>query len=236
MVYKELLTLKGTSRSRVVNILRANKQIYNEAKSLLYSLNTIRIEIDNLDRLWLRDSYQFDISISPKQHYSDMDRTNGLAPPNQWLNLPAYLGRCEKIKVILTTKSPYWQHFTGANLNTMLMNLNSLVYTKLMQYENLTTIHVELELTREYNAQLTSTVTDQQMRSFQKGCLDSLCRLRGMHVVQLKGFTFVDSFDIFLAKRAMLLPSNKWRSHFLTMPKTVQAAPQSWQLRNLSEH
>ena len=231
MVYKELLTLKGTPRSRIVNILRANKQIYNEAKGLLYSLNTIRIGIDSLDYLWLRNVYMFDISISQTQHYSDGDRTNGLAPPNQWLKLPTYLGRCEKVKVILTV---YWQLLTEADLKTMLMHFNSLIYTKLMQHQYLNTIHVELEFTREYH--YWSTVTDQEMRSFERGCLDSLCHLRGMRAVHLKGFTFIDPFDVFLAKRAMLLPSSKRRGSCLTMPQMMQTAPQWWQLRNLSKH
>ncbi len=234
MVYKELLTLKGTPRSRVVNILRAKKQIYNEAKGLLYSLNTIRIEIDSLNRLWLRDAYPFDIIISQKQHYSDSDRTNGLAPPNQWLKLPTYLGRCEKVRVILTTKVIYWQLFTQADLNTMLMHFNSLIYTKLMQHRYLNTIHVELELIGEHHYR--STVTDQEMRSFERGCLDSLCHLRGMRAVHLKGFAFIDPFDVFLAKRTMLLPSSKRRGSCLTLPQMMQIAPQWWQLRNLSKH
>lgn len=240
MVYKELLTLEDdhcARVARVVSILGANKQIYSEAKGLLYSLNTIKIKIDDLDRLWLRyPRPPFDISISRKQHYSDKDRTKGLAPPIQWLELPTYLGRCEKIKIVLSIKGTFWQHFTPAKLKTMLVHFNSLVYTKLMKHEYLHTIHMELELTEEYNAQLTSTVTDRQMLSFEQGCLNSLCRLRGMLMVHLKGFRFIDPFDVFLVKRTMLLPSSMWWSSFFAIPKMMQAVPQWWQLRNLSKH
>lgn len=236
MVYKELLTPKSLFCRRAANIVGANKQICSEAKGLLYSLNTIKIKIDRFNRLWLGDARtNFNISISQKQHYSDNDRTRGLAPPIQWLKLPTYLGRFEKIKVVLTIQDVYWSMLLPAELNTMLMHLNSLVYTKLMKHEHLHTIKVELEITGEYNPYLTSLVTDQEMRSFEKGCLESLSRLRGMRAVHLKGFTFVDPFDIFLAKHAMLLPSNKWWTSFVTMPKMIQAAPQWWQLRNLSK-
>ncbi|CAF9919796.1 MAG: hypothetical protein ALECFALPRED_001301 [Alectoria fallacina] len=108
MVYKELLTLKGTFCWRVANILGANKQIYGEAQGLLYLLNTIKIKIDILNRLWLNSSRTlFDISVFQKHHYSENDRTNGFAPPKQWLELPTYLRRCENIKFILTVKGTF---------------------------------------------------------------------------------------------------------------------------------
>lgn len=236
MVYKELFTPKSLFFWRAVSVLRANKQVYSEAKGLLYSLNTIKIEIDTLDRLWLGHARtHFNIGMPPKQHYSDNDRSKGFAPPIQWLKLPTNLEMCERIKVVLAIKSYYHQRLTSVELNTMLMHFNSLVYTKLMKHEHLHTITVELEVTGEYNAHPNSTVTDQQMGIFEKGCLESLGRLRGMREVHLKGFTFVDPFDVFLSKRAMLLPSSKWWKSFLTIPKMMQVAPQWWQLRNLSK-
>ncbi len=253
MVYKELLTLKRLIYPGIDNILRVNKQIYREAKGLLYSLNTFQINIDNLDRLWLRESGQeINIEISRNQQH---------APLNQWLKLPTYLEKCKKIKIILYARVDYagweaqqqqhfwwtqqqqhfwWnqqqQHFTPEDLTTMLMHFNSLVYTKLMKHKHLHTIHVELELTGEHNPQIQFSITEGQMREFEQGCLNTLAHLRGMRAVHLEGFTCVDPFDILLAKQGMLLPSSSWWTSFSTMPKVIQLAPQWWQLTNLSKY
>ncbi len=235
MVYKELLTIRGMVCPGMINILRANKQIHREAEGLLYSLNTFQVNIDNLDRLWLKEARQrYMIEISQKQHYSDREWTNGLAPINQWLKLPTYLGKCEKIKIVLCATDDRWwsqqQHHTR-NLTPMLMHFNSLVYTRLMKHKNLHTIHVELELTGNQ-----FSVTEEQMRDFEQGCLNTLGHLRGMRAVHLNGFACVDPFDIFLTKQGMLLPSSSWWTSFLTMPKEMQLAPQWWQLTNLSKY
>ena len=240
MVYKELLTLKdidSARRARISNILRVNKQIYNEAKGFMYSLNTIELKVDDWDCLWLRDSPRpFHINAPLERDYSDNGRTEELAPPYQLLELPSYLRRCEKIKVVLSIRSFRWHHITRANTDTLLMHFNSLIYTKLTDHEHLRDIQLELQMTGDYNHYMTSTVTDEQMRSFEQGCLNTFCHLRGMHAVSLKGFTFVDPFDVFLAKHTISLPSIRpWKS-FATIPTMIQAAPQWWQLKTLSKH
>ena len=230
MIYKELLTLKNIDSPRLArtsNILRVNKQIYNEAKGFLYSLNTIEIKLDDWNRLWLGDSYrQFDVIRTRV----DED----LAP--SWLNLPSYLGRCEKIKIILSIRGSLWHQVRPEDTDTLLTNFNSLFYTKLMDHEHLRNIQLELEMPGEYDNDLTSTVIDEQMRSFEQGCLNAFCHLRGMHAASLKGFTFVDPFDVFLAKHTVSLPSKRSWESFGNIPAIMKAAPHWWQLRNLSKH
>ena len=228
MVYKELLTLRNIDsprRARISNILRVNKQIYNEAKGFLYSLNTIEIRLDDWGCLWLGDS------AKPFHFNGCLDKD--LPPANQWLYC---LRRCEKIKVVLSIKSFPRYCVTPEDTDTLLTNLNSLIYTKLMDHEHLRHIELELQMTGDYDHDITSSVTDEQMRSFEQGCLNAFCHLRGMHAASLKGFTFVDPFDVFLAKHTVSLPSKwPWKS-FGTIPAMIQIAPQWWQLRNLSKH
>ena len=232
MVYKELLTLKNIDsphRARVSNILSVNKQIYNEAKGFLYSLNTIEIKLDDLDQLWLGDS-------SRPFHVLRARLDEDPAPSNRWLNLPSYLRRCEKIKIVLGVRGSIWYRVKPEDTDKLLTNFNSLMYTELMDHEHLRDIQLELQMTGEYDNYMTTTLIDEQMRSFEQGCLNTFCHLRGMHAASLKGFTFVDPFDVFLAKHTVSLPSNRPWESFGTIPKMIQAAPRWWQLRNLSKH
>ena len=232
MVYKELLTLRNIDsprRARTSNILSVNKQIYNEAKGFLYSLNTSEIKLDDWDRLWLGDS-------SRPFHVIRTRLDEDLAPSNRWLNLPSYLGRCEKIKIVLRIRGSLWHRFRPEDTDRLLTNFNSLIYTKLMDHEHLRDIQLELEMTGEYDNYMTSTLIDEQMRSFEQGCLNTFCHLRGMRAASLKGFTFVDPFDVFLAKHTVLLPSTRTWISFPTISTIIQNAPQWWQLRSLSKH
>lgn len=230
MVYTELLTLKEIDFARrypISNILCVNKQIYNEAKGFLYSLNTIEIKLDDWDRLWLRDSYRpFYVNDPLKQVF---------APSAKMLNLPSYIQRCQKIKVVLSIRSLRLHCIRPQDMNTLLINFKSLFYTELMDHEHLRDIQLELQLTGDLDHYLTSSVTDEQMRSFEQGCLNTFCHLRGMRTVSLKGFTFVDPFDVFLAKRTVSLPSARSLKCFATMSTMIQAAPQWWQLKSLSK-
>ena len=232
MVYKQLLTLKNIDsprRARITNILSVNKQIYNEAKGFLYSLNTIEIRLDDWDGLWLRD-------IHRPFHIKGARPDEDLEPVNRWLNLPSFIGRCEKIKVVLSSRSSLGHSVRPDRTDTLLTNFNSLIYTKLMDHEHLRDIQLELQVTGEYNHYMTSTLIDEQMRSFEQGCLNTFCHLRGMRAVSLTGFTFVDPFDVFLARNTVLLPSLRTRMSFPTTPTMIQNAPQWWQLRSLSKH
>lgn len=233
MIYKEILTFKKRYLPDP-SILCANKQIYNEARGLFYSLNTIKIKIDSADALWLGDAWRrhFSIAIHQSQHYSEISRDNGYPPPTDWLHLPTYLRRCEKIKLVLSLNESDWQPFRSGRPTTMLIHLNSLVCNQLIKHQHLHTIYFELELTGKYKTHL---MTTRHGRDFEQQCLHSLCRLRGMQTVHLKGFTSIDPFDIFLAKRKMLLPSSDRCNSFLTLPKMMQTAPQWWQLKNLSK-
>ena len=221
MVFKELLTLKNIDsprRARITNILSVNKQIYNEAKGFLYSLNTIEIRLDDWNRLWLGDS--------PRIFYITRTRLD---------NLPSYLRRCERIKVVLSVEGSYWNGVRPEDTDKLLTNFNSLMYTLLMDHEHLRDIQIKLQVNGGYKFDMTSTLTDEQMRSFEQGCLNTFCHLRGMHAVSLTGFTFIDPFALFLAKHTVSLPSMRpWKS-FATLPAMIQAAPQWWQLRTLSK-
>ena len=232
MVYKELLTIRNIDsphRARISNILSVNKQIYNEAKGFLYSLNTIEIRLDDADRLWLGDS--------PRPiHVTHARLDEDLAPLNRWLNLPSYLRRCEKIKIVLSTRGSLWHLVIPEDTDKLLTNFNSLIYTKLMDHEHLRDIQLELQISGEHNHYMASTVTDEKIRSFEQGCLNTFCHLRGMRAVSLKGFIFADPFDVFLAKHTVALPSLRTWNSFPTIPKMIEAAPQWWQLRNLSKH
>ena len=230
MVYTELLTLKEIDfahRDPISNILRVNKQIYNEAKGFLYSLNTIEIKLDDWDSLWLRDSY--------RPFYVNDTRKQVFAPSAKMLNLPSYIQRCQKIKVVLSIRSLRWHCIRPQDMDTLLINFKSLVYTELMDHEHLRDIQFELQFTGDPDHYVTSTVTDEQMRSFEQGCLDTFCHLRGMHAVSLEGFTFVDPFNVFLAKRTVTLPSTRTLNSFATIPTIIEAAPQWWQLKSLSK-
>ena len=222
MVYKELLTLKNIDsprRARITNILSVNKQIYNEAKGFLYSLNTIEIRLDDWNRLWLGDS--------PRPFRITRARLD---------NLPSYLRKCKKIKVVLSVAGSFRNSVRPEDTDKLLTNFNSLMYTQLTDHEHLRDIQIELQVNGDYNSNMTSTLTDEQMRSFEQGCLNTFCHLRGMHAVSLTGFTFVDPFAVFLAKHTVsLLSMRAWKS-FATLPAMIQAAPQWWQLKTLSKH
>ena len=224
MVYKELLTLKNIDSPRLArtsNILSVNKQIYNEATGVLYSLNTIEIKLGDLGRLWLRDS-PIPFHINARLY-----------------DIPFYLRRCEKIRIVLSVRSFDsfdFHRIRPEDTDTLLTNLNSLIYTQLMDHEHLRDIELELQMTGDYDHYIISTVTDEQMRSFERGCLNTFCHLRGMHVASFKGFKFVDPFDVFLAKNTVLLPSVRTWNSFPTIPKMIEAAPQWWQMKNLSKH
>lgn len=124
----------------------------------------------------------------------------------------------------------------AAHLNKMLMHFNSLLYTQLVNHRRLHTIHMELKFTKGYNAHLSSRVTNRQWRIFEQACLRRLSHLQGMRSVHLKGFKFVDPFNVFLAKQAMLRPSSGWWTLFSMIPKTMNGARQWWPPRKLSNY
>ena len=184
MIYKEVFIFKGKYRPCVGNILAANKQVYNEGKGLLYSLNTINIKLDSLHHLRLmKSSRPLVMGPSWRKCNSIYDRSYNPDPPFECFELPTYLGRCEKLKIILFIKHFWPEEFqlsTPTKLEMMLVDFNSLVYTTLVKHQHLRTIHLELEIDEKYNRQPLFIVTNQERRYFEQLCLNTLGQLRGL--------------------------------------------------------
>ena len=190
-----------------VKILRTSRQIYNEAVSVLYSINQVHLSVCGDNHISYR-SQLINVFLP-----FNTRRVQTPQVTNPWSRLPRFLNRCEDWVIELKFhRFPGHGHATQAELEILIVQMRSLALFFLSPTTCLRRLRVEFQVGAERQQELQllfrhSTIpiaTAAAMKTFETMALFAIGQLRGLASVEFDGIMFANPNFVEQVRMAML--------------------------------